>query len=368
MAYKRGRSEKKTDWLGNKYIQHYDSKGNKSGKSVPREGFFGNKYTQHYDAKGEKSGRSEKKEGFFGNKYTQKYNSKGEKSGRSEKKEGFFGNKYTQHYDAKGNKTDRSVRKEGFWGNRYVERSSDRPETTSYGNNDSFKGSGGGSSEWSGISGSSYGDSSSASGFGLAFLILVCIIIGIGVVSVVINKTRDGYRSEPFMNRSDTPIKSESEQMRERDEPYRKAVSGKSESDKEAIAAIYLTRPYEYECDINAVDKQITYYDNFVQQYPGSIYVPEALMRIAWHQLYALQCDINEADKLARIEKAKICYRKIYTESKNDNWRTATTKLIDVLTNSENELSKITIEHAAYDEVLAQHSNLLNQLPLCSRN
>jgi hypothetical protein len=131
MAYKKGRSEKKTDWLGNKYIQHYDSKGKRSGKSIFKEGFFGNKYTQHYDSKGNKRGKSEKKESFWGKTYTKKYNTKGDKSGWSEKKEGFFGNKYIQHYDAKGNKTDRSVKKEGFWGNQYIERFGDKPDVSS---------------------------------------------------------------------------------------------------------------------------------------------------------------------------------------------------------------------------------------------
>lgn len=122
MNKKRGRSEKKKDWLGNEYIQHYDAKGNKTGRSERKQDWLGNKHTQHYDSKGNKTGRSEKKEDWLGNKYTQKYNAKGEKSGRSEKKEGWLGDKYTQHYDSKGNKTDRSERKQDWLGNRYTER------------------------------------------------------------------------------------------------------------------------------------------------------------------------------------------------------------------------------------------------------
>lgn len=200
MAYKKGKSEKKTDWLGNKYIQHYDSKGNKSGKSVSREGFFGNKYTQHYGSKGEKKGRSEKKEGFFGNKYTQKYNSTGDKSGTSEKKEGFFGNKYTQHYDDKGNKTDRSIRKEGFWGNRYVERYSDNPEASSHetaSNGPDRRYSGGGG----GYSGSS--SSSSSSGIGKVLL----IIIGLGIVLTIASLSQKTNNStQQYSPASQAPV------------------------------------------------------------------------------------------------------------------------------------------------------------------
>ncbi|WP_448873146.1 hypothetical protein [Desulfobulbus propionicus] len=197
MAYKKGKSEKKTDWLGNKYIQHYDSKGNKSGKSVSKEGFFGNKYTQHYDSKGEKRGKSEKKEGFFGNKYTQKYDSKGEKSGRSEKKKGFFGNKYTQHYDVNGNKTDRSVSKEGFWGNRYVERTSETPESSSQGKSEYHSiSSGGYSSGNSGSSGDYYsGRSASASFFGVGkvFFIIICIGLGLGIIRTLTKSSQNSH-------------------------------------------------------------------------------------------------------------------------------------------------------------------------------
>jgi uncharacterized protein YgiM (DUF1202 family) len=122
MANKKGRSEKKTNWLGKSYIQHYDSKGNKSGRSERKETFFGKKYSQHTNARGEKTGRSEKKETWTGREYTQKYNAGGDKSGRSEKKEGWRGNKYTQHYDSKGNKTDWTERKEGWLGGKYVQR------------------------------------------------------------------------------------------------------------------------------------------------------------------------------------------------------------------------------------------------------
>jgi SH3 domain-containing protein len=122
MANKKGKSEKKKDWLGKSYIQHYDSKGNKSGRSERKETFFGKSYTQHYTAKGEKRGKSEKKKTWLGREYTQKYNAKGEKTGRSENKETWLGSAYRQHYDAKGNKTDWTERKETWLGKKYVQR------------------------------------------------------------------------------------------------------------------------------------------------------------------------------------------------------------------------------------------------------
>jgi len=122
MAKKKGRSEKKKDWLGRSYVQHYDADGNKRGRSERKETFWGKKYTQHYDSSGTERGRSERKETWLGRNYTQKYNSQGEKSGTSEQKTTWLGRTYTQHYDAEGTETDRSERKQTWLGKKYIER------------------------------------------------------------------------------------------------------------------------------------------------------------------------------------------------------------------------------------------------------
>ena len=122
MKYRRGKSEKKKGWLGNTYIQHYNSEGKKSGKSEFKTDWMGSSYTQHYDGKGNKTGKSRHKKDWTGSDYTQKYNSRAEKSGTSRNTTGWFGNKYTQHYDQNGNKTDVSERKTSWIGNKYTER------------------------------------------------------------------------------------------------------------------------------------------------------------------------------------------------------------------------------------------------------
>lgn len=122
MGDRKGRSEKKKDWLGNTYVQHYNSKGEKSGKSEFKKDWLGNNYTQHQNSKGEKTGRSERKKDWLGNNYTQKYNSRGEKRGKSENKKDWLGNKYTQHYNKQGEKSDVSERKSDWLGNKYTDR------------------------------------------------------------------------------------------------------------------------------------------------------------------------------------------------------------------------------------------------------
>ncbi len=117
------KSEEKTDWLGNKYIQHYDDDGNKSGTSEEKTDWLGNEYTQHYDNDGNKSGTSEEKTDWLGNEYTQHYDNDGNKVGTSEEKEDWLGNSYTQHYDDDGNKSSYSEEKTDWLGNDYTDTS-----------------------------------------------------------------------------------------------------------------------------------------------------------------------------------------------------------------------------------------------------
>jgi len=122
-----GRSEKKTDWLGNEYIQHYDDDGNEVGTSKEATSWLGDKYTQHYDAQGEESGTSKEATSWLGDKYTQHHDRDGEESGTSKADRTWLGDDYTQHYDADGNESGTSRRETDWLGNPYVETRSDAP-------------------------------------------------------------------------------------------------------------------------------------------------------------------------------------------------------------------------------------------------
>jgi hypothetical protein len=152
MAKKKGRSEKKKDWLGRSYIQHYDADGDKSGRSERKETFWGKKYTQHYDSSGTKRGRSERKETWLGGNYTQKYNSQGEKSGTSEKKTTLLGKTYTQHYDSEGTETERSERKQAWYGKQYIERYGDDAPHKTISGHEGSRSCSSSESSWSGYS------------------------------------------------------------------------------------------------------------------------------------------------------------------------------------------------------------------------
>lgn len=116
-----GRSEKKTDFLGNEYIQHYDDRGQPIGRSEVKKDFWGDEYVQHYDNKGQVIGRSEQRESILGGTYTQHYDNKGQATGRSEERESILGGTYTQHYDNQGQTTGRSEQRESFFGGTYTQ-------------------------------------------------------------------------------------------------------------------------------------------------------------------------------------------------------------------------------------------------------
>jgi len=122
-----GRSEERTDWLGNKYIQHYDDDDNKVGTSREREDFFGNKYTGHRDASDGKIGTSRIRQDFFGSEYDEHKDQDGNKLGWSESREGFSGNRYDQHRDNDDHKVGWSERRTGWLGDKYTHHEGDHP-------------------------------------------------------------------------------------------------------------------------------------------------------------------------------------------------------------------------------------------------
>ena len=86
-----------------------------------------------------------------------------------------------------------------------------------------------------------------------------------------------------------------------------------SYSDRGAYLFVYLQTPYEYECQVEEVDKMIMKYNKFINEYPKSIYVPNALESIAGLHRYTLQCRQPESMKQQRIEKINKIYSILLT-------------------------------------------------------
>jgi len=170
MSDKKGWSEEKTDFWGDKYTDHYDQDGNKTGWSEEKTDFFGDKYTQHHDESG-KGGWSEERTDFFGDNYTQHHDASGKEAGWSEHRTDVFGDSYTRHHDVSGGKEDWSEPRTDFFGDRYTQhygssaKSSERTSASETSSPRSYVGSSSGSSEtYSSPTGySSYGSATSSS-------------------------------------------------------------------------------------------------------------------------------------------------------------------------------------------------------------
>ena len=210
MSEKSGRSEEKTDWLGNRYTQHYDADGNKCGWSEEKMDLWGNNYTQHRDEDNNKSGWSEEKEGILGNKYTQNHDEEGSKSGWSEEKTSLLGSEYTQHHDHDDNKHGWSEEKTSLFGNKYTQHydtDDKRVDVAESNDNDEYNGNTG-SDENNNYSThlNNYSSSKNESSSGKKTVWFV-LIFGITIAIILIIKTTNNKKQSPFTY--DKPVSSQ---------------------------------------------------------------------------------------------------------------------------------------------------------------
>jgi len=203
MSEKSGRSEEKTDWLGNKYTQHYDADGNKCGWSEEKVDIWsgGDKYTQHHDEGNNKSGWSEEKEDILGNKYTQNHDEGNNKSGWSEEKTGLLGSEYTQHHDQDDNKHGWSEEKTSLFGNKYTQHydtDDKRVDVAESNDNDEYNGNTG-SDENNNYSThlNNYSSSKNESSSGKKTVWFV-LIFGITIAIILIIKTTNNKKQGTF--------------------------------------------------------------------------------------------------------------------------------------------------------------------------
>ena len=130
MSDKKGWSEERTNFWGEKYTQHHDEHGHKTGWSEERTDFWGDKYTQHHDESGSKTGWSDTRTDFFGDNYEQHHDHSGSKTGWSEERTDFFGDNYAQHHDQSGSKAGWSEARTDVWGDAYEQHYGSSPKSS----------------------------------------------------------------------------------------------------------------------------------------------------------------------------------------------------------------------------------------------
>jgi len=121
-----GRSTRKTDWLGEEYVERTDAEGNVVSRSRVREGLLGGKYIEATDSDGNVVGRTEAREGLLGDRYLETRDSDGEVVSRTREKEGWLGDRYSETEDADGEVIEKSRQRETLFGSKYTEHKSSK--------------------------------------------------------------------------------------------------------------------------------------------------------------------------------------------------------------------------------------------------
>jgi hypothetical protein len=119
-----GRSVRKTDWLGEEYVERTDEDGNVVSRSRVREGLFSGKYVETSGADGKVVARTESREGLLGERFMETRDSDGAVTSRTREKEGWLGDRYSETEDAHGEVVEESRRTEGLFGGPYTEHKS----------------------------------------------------------------------------------------------------------------------------------------------------------------------------------------------------------------------------------------------------
>ena len=113
-------SRERTDWLGDRYIEHVDANGQVVTRSRERRDVFGDTYTEHRDAAGNTVGTSRNRTDLFGDDYVEHQDPDNNVQGSSRRRKDFFGNDYVENRDENSRKTGESRASKDMFGDRQV--------------------------------------------------------------------------------------------------------------------------------------------------------------------------------------------------------------------------------------------------------
>ncbi len=131
--------------------------------------------------------------------------------------------------------------------------------------------------------------------------------------------------------------------------------------DRGAMIVTHYNEGGEFEGNIEAVDKSIGEYAKFIQNYPDSEYVPEALLNIVRLHLYTLQSDV---DKRSRLDKIMMILKKLSSDTKySANFRNAVNKLSQYISEHRNDLLSKRVKYDILDKAQSLQGACLSYVP-----
>jgi hypothetical protein len=128
------------------------------------------------------------------------------------------------------------------------------------------------------------------------------------------------------------------------------ALDFKPMSEMGEIASIFLSMPYEYEGDTQAMDGDISKFQDYIKKKPESKYVPVALIKIASLHFYALQADEPRDKKTLRIEAIQNAYQKLSKDLQDSKAKNEAKNIADYLTINKDKLYN-------HDSLIGEFSN-----------
>lgn len=118
---RKGRSRRRTDWLGNEYVEHLAEDGSRVGRSETKKDWLGNRYVETRNAEGDVVETSRREKNWLGDEFVEHRNAAGDKTGESRDRQDWLGNDYVEHRDAEGTERGRSRRQKDWLGDPYTE-------------------------------------------------------------------------------------------------------------------------------------------------------------------------------------------------------------------------------------------------------
>jgi DnaJ-domain-containing protein 1 len=130
-----------------------------------------------------------------------------------------------------------------------------------------------------------------------------------------------------------------------------------------AMASIYFSIPYEYECHVASVDRDISKFRTFMNKYPSSIFVPAALEHIGRLQSYMLQCGMTGLDRHGRFNGMKSAYERLFKDYDNSRWAKIAKDIYEFVARNEGELCKLQVNRETFDRISELQRQLSSVIP-----
>ena len=113
-------SRERTDWQGDRFVEHVDANGQVVTRSQERKDMFGDTYIEHRDTAGNTVGTSRSRTDMLGDDYLEHRDADNDVQGSSRGRKDIFGDEYVENRDENSRKAGESRASKDMLGDRQV--------------------------------------------------------------------------------------------------------------------------------------------------------------------------------------------------------------------------------------------------------